>query len=78
MKAIFFRDEGGRLRCKIPELGLTKPVETADGSRRYRWAKVFGLYQSQTGWPYEVYLRLQTAEAGDTIELPPLGSEIVK
>jgi len=68
--ARFFRDRKGRLRCTIVEAGITRPVESADGSRRYKWAKVFGLYQSRTGWPLELYLKLQTGKEGDEIELP--------
>jgi len=70
LTARFFRDKAGRLRCTIVELGITRPVERADGSKRYRWATVFGLYQSRTGWPVELYLKLQTAKEGDEIELP--------
>lgn len=29
----FFRDQNGRLRCTCEELGITKPVERADGKR---------------------------------------------
>ena len=71
MKAIFFKDSQGRLRCCLEPLGVTKPVESRDG-RRYRWAKVFGLSPHRTGWPIEVYRQLQNAQSGETIELPPI------
>jgi len=62
----FFRDKNGRLRCHCPELGVTKPVETADRKKRYRFAKVFGIntvewFGEETAW------RLQLAKEGDVI-----------
>jgi len=36
----FFRDKKGRLRATWKELGMTKPVESADG-KRYKFEKVF-------------------------------------
>lgn len=63
----FFRDKNGRLRCQCPELGITKPVEKADGSRKYNFAKVFGIptaewFGEETAW------RLQLATQGDKIK----------
>ena len=66
--AIFFRDAKGRLRCNF--MGSTRPVERASDGKRYKWAKVFGLYRSITGWPDDIYTQLQNAQEGDVIELP--------
>ena len=71
MKAIFFKDRQGRLRCRLEPLGVTKPVESRAG-RRYNWAKVFGLFPRRTGWPIDIYHRLQNAQPGEAIELPPI------
>jgi len=62
----FFRDEGGRLRCRCRELGIVKPVEKADGSKRYKFAKVFSIptelwFGTKTAW------RLQLAQEGETV-----------
>jgi len=67
--AEFFRDENGRLRCKVSPLGITKPVETSNGKKRYRWAKVFGLYNL---FRREDYLKLQQAKEGNIIEVEVL------
>lgn len=66
----FYRDEGGRLRCLCPELGIRKPVEKADGSKRYKFLKVMGLplWLSQR-IDKNTLLRLQTAEEGETVEV---------
>ena len=62
----FFRDKNGRLRCKCQELGITKPVESADHQKRYKWAKVFGMFQ---WFSNEDHWKLQLAKAGDIIKV---------
>lgn len=66
----FYRDEGGRLRCLCPELGIRKPVEKADGSKRYKFLKVMGLplWMSRR-IPQDTLLKLQNAEEGDVVEV---------
>lgn len=69
----FFRDESGRLRCRCLQLGLTRPVEKADGTKkRYKFGKVMGLPVTQWFGQDEV-LRLQTAKEGDIIILTVKG-----
>jgi len=59
----FYRDENGRLRAECVETGFRKPVERRDG-KRYKFPKVFRF------WPKDgdTFLRLQTAQEGDTVE----------
>jgi len=64
----FWRDQGGRLRVTLKELGVTRPVETADGSRRYKILKVlpinlYGRISEEDFW------RLQLAQDGDTVQV---------
>lgn len=63
----FFKDVDGRLRATCLEFGVTKPVERADHSKRYKFAKVFGLYKFNIA--EQDYLRLQTAKDGDIVEV---------
>ena len=61
----FFEDETGRLRAKCEELGLRRPVESATG-KRYSFPKVFGM---QRWFVAEDIVRLQSAQAGDRVEI---------
>ena len=64
---IFFKDANGRLRVRIKELGKTKPVETADKTKKYNIVKVFGLWN----WTISQkdLLKLQAAKNGDVIKV---------
>jgi hypothetical protein len=63
----FYKDENGRLRCLCKELGIRKPVETADGSKKYRFAKVMGI-PTEEWFGMDIAMRLQMAKDGDIIE----------
>jgi|GEM_PF-5085633 len=67
----FFRDENGRLRAACREFGTRFPVERRDG-KRYKFlkvAKIPTVYKPEIGRDMQIVYRLQTAKAGDVVEV---------